>query len=195
VIATDGYVTVEEEVFDLITKKILVMPICSPSHRVKRESPPFGGDGQGGNGEPFVISKPEDAREKAEKFRKMIESPVLTKLKWILESSMSMMWNQWSIPDLLAERPIIVFGKWRGKPVGEMMLSGITSNGSYVDKIDIRKEKPHKSNAASSISGRHRITLLSDYNSLHKEEGRIKEVTQLGLTYNLLTAYTLLCGH
>jgi Ca-activated chloride channel family protein len=34
-----------------------------------------------GMGEPFVISKPEETREKAEKFRKMIESPVLTKVK------------------------------------------------------------------------------------------------------------------
>jgi Ca-activated chloride channel family protein len=72
-----------------------------------------------------------------------------------------------------------------------MVLNGLTSSGPYVDKIDIRKEKPLKSNSALQyLWARHRITLLSDYNSLHKKEERIKEVTQLGLTYNLLTAYT-----
>ncbi len=37
---------------------------------------------------------------------------------------------------------------------------------------------------------RHRITLLSDYNRLKASDERVQEVTNLGLTYNLLTAYT-----
>jgi len=37
---------------------------------------------------------------------------------------------------------------------------------------------------------RHRIALLSDYNNLAQNDERIKEITSLGLTYNLLTAYT-----
>jgi Ca-activated chloride channel family protein len=32
--------------------------------------------------------------------------------------------------------------------------------------------------------------LLADYNRLNKQDERVKEVTNLGLTYNLLTAYT-----
>ena len=102
-----------------------------------------------------------------------------------------MMWNHSAIPDVFAERPVIVFGKWRGRPVGEITLNGMTSSGPYVNKIDIRKEKPLKSNSALQyLWARHRITLLSDYNFLHQDADRIKEVTQLGLTYNLLTAYT-----
>jgi Ca-activated chloride channel family protein len=37
---------------------------------------------------------------------------------------------------------------------------------------------------------RHRIALLSDYNRLSPQDERVKEVTSLGLTYNLLTQYT-----
>jgi Ca-activated chloride channel family protein len=37
---------------------------------------------------------------------------------------------------------------------------------------------------------RHRIALLSDYNRLWRQDERVKEVTRLGLNYNLLTAYT-----
>ncbi len=37
---------------------------------------------------------------------------------------------------------------------------------------------------------RHRIALLSDYNRLSPQDERVKEVTNLGLTYNLLTQYT-----
>ncbi len=55
----------------------------------------------------------------------------------------------------------------------------------------MRKEKPLQSNSALQyLWARHRITLLSDYNSLRQDANRMKEVTQLGLTYNLLTAYT-----
>jgi Ca-activated chloride channel family protein len=96
-----------------------------------------------------------------------------------------------SIPDVFAERPVIVFGKWRDKPEGEITLHGKTSSGPYANKIDIRKERPLKSNSALRyLWARHRITLLSDYNSLRQDADRINQVTQLGLTYNLLTAYT-----
>ena len=53
------------------------------------------------------------------------------------------------------------------------------------------KTKPAQSNSALRyLWARHRITLLSDYNQLRARDGRIKEITDLGLAYNLLTAYT-----
>jgi Ca-activated chloride channel family protein len=191
VVATDGYVTVEEEVFDLMRKNLgnanmFTFGIGSSVNRHLLE-----GMARVGTGEPFVISKPEETREKAEKFRKMIESPVLTRVKVDFGKFNVYAVEPLGIPDVFAERPIIVFGKWRGRPGGEITLSGMTVSGPYVDKIDIRKEKPIKSNSALQyLWARYRITLLSDYNFLHQDDARIKEVTQLGLSYNLLTAYT-----
>ncbi len=191
VIATDGYVMVEEEVFDLIRKNlgdtnIFTFGIGSSVNRHLLE-----GMARVGMGEPFVITKPEEAPEKAEKFGKMIESPVLTEIKVDFGKFNVYDVEPPRIPDVFAERPVIVFGKWRGKPVGKITLNGMTSNGPYVNQIDLRKEKLLKSNSALQyLWARHRITLLSDYNSLRQDAGRTKEVTQLGLTYNLLTAYT-----
>lgn len=191
VIATDGYVTVEEEVFDLIRKNLgdanmFTFGIGSSVNRHLLE-----GMARVGMGEPFVISKPEETREKAEKFRKMIESPVLTKVKVNFGKFDVYDVEPLAIPDVFAERPVIIFGKWRGRPTGEITLNGMTSSGPYANKMDIRKEKPLKSNSALQyLWARHRITLLSDYNILHQDAERVKEVTQLGLTYNLLTAYT-----
>jgi len=191
VIATDGYVMVEEEVFDLIRKNLgdanmFTFGIGSSVNRHLLE-----GMARVGMGEPFVISKPEETREKAENFRKMIESPVLTKIKMDFGKFNVYDVEPLSVPDVFAERPVIIFGKWRGKPGGEITLHGKTSSGPYANKIDIRKERPLKSNSALQyLWARHRITLLSDYNSLRQDADRIKEVTQLGLNYNLLTAYT-----
>jgi Ca-activated chloride channel family protein len=191
VIATDGYVTVEEEVFDLIRKNLgnanmFTFGIGSSVNRHLLE-----GMARVGMGEPFVIAKPKEGQEKADEFRKMIDSPVLTKIKVDFGKFSVYDVEPLSIPDVFAERPVIIFGKWRGKLTGEITLSGMTSSGSYLNKFNIRKERPLESNSALQyLWARHRIGLLSDYNSLHQDDGRTKEVTQLGLTYNLLTAYT-----
>jgi Ca-activated chloride channel family protein len=96
-----------------------------------------------------------------------------------------------SIPDVLADRPVILFGKWRGKAEGTILLSGLTGEKPYSDEIRVTSVKPERSNAGLPyLWARHRITLLSDYNLLRQSDERIAEVTNLGLTYNLLTAYT-----
>ena len=191
VIVTDGYIMVEEETFDLIRKNLgdanmFTFGIGSSVNRHLLE-----GMARVGMGEPFVIGKPEETREKATEFRKMIESPVLTKIRVDFGKFNVYDVEPLSTPDVFAERPVILFGKWRGNPVGEITLNGIRSSGPYVNKIYMRKEKPLESNSALQyLWARHRITLLSDYNSLRQDAGRMKEVTQLGLTYNLLTACT-----
>jgi Ca-activated chloride channel family protein len=191
IIATDGYVTVEEEAFDLIRKNLgkanlFTFGIGSGVNRYLIE-----GMARVGMGELFVITKPEETREKAEKFRKMIESPVLTNIRINFGKFDAYDVEPIGIPDLFAERPVIVFGKWRGKPMGEITLQGTMSSGPYLNKIEIGREKPLMSNSSLQyLWARHRIALLSDYNFLHQDAERVKNVTQLGLTYNLLTAYT-----
>jgi Ca-activated chloride channel family protein len=142
-------------------------------------------------GEPYVITKPDEAPAKAERFRTMIQSPVLTGVKANFNGFAAYDVEPVRIPDVLAERPVIVFGKWRGKPQGKITLTGMTGEGKYTDTIDVAGIKPSRTNSALRyLWARHRVTLLSDYNKLRSDDKRIKEVTDLGLTYNLLTAYT-----
>jgi Ca-activated chloride channel family protein len=123
--------------------------------------------------------------------RTLIQSPVLTQVKVKFQDFNTYDVEPLSIPDVLAERPVIVFGKWRGQPRGKITLSGITGNGPYREVINVGKVKPLPSNLALRyLWARHRVALLSDYNKLRPNDKRIKEVTDLGLTYNLLTAYT-----
>ena len=59
------------------------------------------------------------------------------------------------------------------------------------ETIDAGKVKPSEDNAALRIlRARHRIAVLSDYNRLRASDRRTQEITELGLRYNLLTAYT-----
>lgn len=191
IIATDGYVSVEEEAFDFIRNHLsdanmFAFGIGSSVNRHIIE-----GMAHVGMGEPFVITKPDEALAQAERFRKMIQSPVLTNVKVTFNGLATYDVEPLSIPDVLAERPVIVFGKWRGKPQGTITFTGISGDGKYAETIDVSKTRPEKINASLKyLWARQRITLLSDYNKLRSNDKRIKEVTELGLNYNLLTAYT-----
>jgi Ca-activated chloride channel family protein len=96
-----------------------------------------------------------------------------------------------SIPDVLADRPVIVFGKWRGKPRGYIEVRGISAERTYTERIPVAQANPRETNSALRyLWARHRIALLSDYNRLSPQDERVKAVTTLGLTYNLLTSHT-----
>ena len=191
VIATDGFVSVEAKVFDLMRKNLgdanmFAFGIGSSVNRHLIE-----GMARIGMGEPFVITKPDQALITAKKFRKLIESPVLTGIKVDFGEFKAYDLEPPSIPDVLADRPVIVFGKWRGSPLGTISLQGYTGKHRFLKKIDVSKTKALESNSALRyLWARHRIALLDDYNRLNKQDERVKEVTNLGLTYNLLTAYT-----
>ena len=80
---------------------------------------------------------------------------------------------------------------FRSKPQGILSLRGFTGEGPFVKSVDVSKVKSLGTNSALRyLWARHRISLLSDYNRLRHQDERVKEVTSLGLTYNLLTAYT-----
>ena len=191
VIATDGYVAVEAQAFDLIRNNLgnanmFAFGIGSSVNRHLIE-----GMARVGMGEPFVITRPEQAPEKAETFRKLIQTPVLTGIKVEFGQFQVYDVEPPSIPDVLADRPVIVFGKWRGKPTGRIEVRGTSGKGTYIKRIPVAEARPLETNLALRyLWARHRISLLSDYNRLSPQDERVKEVTTLGLTYNLLTAYT-----
>jgi Ca-activated chloride channel family protein len=191
VIATDGYVTVEAEAFDLIRKSLgdanlFAFGIGSGVNRHLIE-----GMARVGMGEPFVVTDEAEAGPRAKKFREYIQSPVLTQVRAEFKGFEVYDVEPLSIPDVLADRPVIVFGKWRGQPKGTVTLRGRTGKGKYEQSLNVAEFAPSPKNAGLRyLWARHRIQLLDDYNNLAPDDKRVKEVTQLGLDYNLLTQYT-----
>jgi Ca-activated chloride channel family protein len=191
VIVTDGYVSVETETFDLIRNKLgeanmFAFGIGSSVNRFIIE-----GIARVGMGEPYVLTKPAEARAKAEKFRKVIATPVLSNVKADFGGFDAYDVEPPAIPDVLAERPVIVFGKWRGKAEGKIRVTGKTGEDDFEKIISIGGVTPgDNQNALRSLWARWRIAVLSDYQKLSPSDDRKKAVTDLGLEYNLLTAYT-----
>jgi Ca-activated chloride channel family protein len=95
------------------------------------------------------------------------------------------------LPDLFAKRPIIVYGKWRGPVSGTFQLTGKNGNGDYSSVLDVQSVVPDEANRALRyLWARSRIAELSDYGSTDIDEAGVKQITALGLKYNLLTQYT-----
>lgn len=190
VIATDGYVTVEEEVFDLIRDKLgeanmFAFGIGTSVNRFVIE-----GMAHVGMGEPFVITKPEEATATAAEFRTLIQSPVLAQVKVAFDGFEAYDVTPKSVPDVLADRPVIVFGKWKGEPKGTITVTGVAGNGPWSQSIDVAASTASTDPALAYLWARHRIMILGDYNGLNSSTERTNEITNLGLTYNLLTPFT-----
>ena len=193
VIITDGYVTVEKEAFELIRNNlnkanIFAFGIGSSVNRLLME-----GIARAGKGEAFIVTNDNDADETAEKFRQYIESPVWTHLNLEIDGLDAYDFQPKQLPDLFSERPLVIIGKWRGEPEGEIRVSVLTAAGEAVQTVEIEDDIIAENAAALRyLWARERIAELSDFNQLisGNNDKEIKEVTALGLKYNLLTDYT-----
>ncbi len=127
----------------------------------------------------------------AEKFRKYVQSPVLTQIKLDFGNFEAYEVEPSGVPDIFAERPAVVFGKWKGRPQGTIVLSGLSGRQKWEKRIDVAGTRPLADNSALRyLWARSRVTQLSDYNKLQATDERVREITGLGIKYNLLTAYT-----
>ena len=190
VILTDGYVDIEKESFDLVRKNLgtanfFAFGIGSSVNRYLIE-----GLAHVGAGEPFIAENPERASAVAQQLRKYIDSPVLTNISVQYNGFDAYDIEPLTIPDLFAERPLIIYGKWRGNATGSITIKGTTGNKDYSQVLKVNANDVSDKNAALTyLWARKRIQMLDDY-SKAGDCGTEKQVTELGLKYNLLTAYT-----
>lgn len=191
VVITDGYISAESDVFDYIrgnlgNANIFSFGIGSSVNRYLVE-----GIAKAGMGEPFIVTSEAEAESTAVRFREYIQSPVLTDVSVHAVGFEVYDVQPGSLPDLFARRPVIVFGKWRGDIAGTFELSGRTGHGKYSQSLDVSSVQADEGNRALRyLWARSKIGELSDYGSRNVSETRVREITELGLRYNLLTPYT-----
>ena len=196
VVVTDGYVTVESEAFALVRKhlnqaNLFAFGIGSSVNRHLME-----GLARAGMGEPFIITRPDQAKAQAERFRQMIATPVLTHVKARFEGIDVYDVEPEQLPDVLAERPVVVFGKWRASTSGaahkpELIVEGEAPSGAYRQTVPMDTQADWQGTSAlRHLWARHRIAAFSDEEALTGGEGQKAAITRLGLDYSLLTQYT-----
>ncbi len=195
IIITDGYISEESEIFDIIGKNLGETDFFS-----------FGiGDGVNryliegiakvGQGEAFVITDPAKANEEATNFRRYIQSPILRNIKVTYNGFDAYDVEPEKSPTLFAKRPIVMYGKWKGEAEGTIEITGTKGNGeAYRQVIQVAGAQPMENNSALPyLWARARVEQLMDYGTLEDEnsmEQVKKEVTQIGLDYSMLTPFT-----
>lgn len=213
VVITDGYVSVESETFDLIRNNlnqtnVFTFGIGSSVNRHLIE-----GMAHAGQGVPFIVTKKAEAYKVANRFQEYIKNPIMTQISACFDDFEAYDITPSSIPDVLSERPVIVFGKYRGAAKGKVSIEGIVMQMPkkkkhwFSLKASNEEQKPvpmkvkldfpvkdaksdARNKALKYLWARERIRQLADFNGYGMSEDVRAEVTQLGLKYNLLTQFT-----
>ena len=191
VVVSDGYVTIEKEAFELVRASLgkanlFAFGIGTSVNRFLIE-----GLARAGGGEPFFVLNAEQAEAEAARLRAMIEQPLLTRIRVKFDGFDAYDVDPPQLPDLFAQRPIVVAGKFRGRAGGRIEIEGLAAGGAVrlpidVERAAVRDDTP----ALRYLWARRRIAELGDFNRLGRDDEAVREITRLGLAHSVLTDYT-----
>jgi Ca-activated chloride channel family protein len=191
VVITDGYVGVEAQAFRFIREhlneaNLFAFGIGSSVNRGLIE-----GMARAGVGEPFVVLRPDRAAAAAEKLRTYIEQPVLTDIHVDFQDVAAAEVAPARVPDLMAHRPLVVYGKLVGPANGRIVVSGVTGQGRFQQAIQLRQADVRAENAPLRwLWARKWVETLDDERHMGGGQPVEEAITRLGLGYNMLTAFT-----
>jgi Ca-activated chloride channel homolog len=191
VLITDGYISAERGVFEHIRQNLnntnlFSFGIGSSVNRYLIE-----GVARAGRGEPFVVTDRSKALAAAEQFIRYVQHPVLTRIDVVPDGFEAYDMEPSVMPDLFAQRPLVILGKWRGKTKGNIRISAIGAGGPFERKVQVKKSKSREDHQALPyLWARERLLQLSDYADDRNHNEHKDEITALGLKYNLATDFT-----
>lgn len=192
VVVTDGYVTIEKEAFELVRANlgranVFAFGIGSSVNRHLIE-----GLARAGKGEPFFVLSPQQADTEAARLRRMIEAPVLTRIRARFDGFDAYDLDAPNVPDLFAQRPIVLIGKYRGPAAGTIEIEGLAAGGAVRLPLDVARTARggDETKALKHLWARSRVAQLADLQKLGADDATKREILALGLKYSLLTDYT-----
>ena len=192
IVITDGYVTVEDRVFQLVRKNLGQANVFAFGIGTSVNRHLIEGIARAGQGEPFIVTQPAFAAAQAARLRKMIDAPVLTGVSARFEGLEvydvePAQLN--ALPDVLGGRPVALIGKWRGEARGQLVLRGQSASGDWQQVLPVPAPDAD-AQALRHLWARQRIQQLGDHEALRGGNGQREAITRLGLQYSLLTHYT-----
>ena len=188
VVITDGYVTVEAEAFSLIRRSLgeanlFALGIGTAVNRHLIE-----GLARAGQGEPFVAASENEAAQRADELVAYVRAPVLTHVRARFEGLDAYDVTPAALPDVFAERPVVITGKYRGPATGRVVLEGVTAAGAFEQRVEIAGAPTSTGGTVARLWARQRIEALGDAEGTTRRHAA--EITALGLAHRLMTSYT-----
>ncbi len=191
VVVTDGYVGVEAQAFRFIRERLSDANLFSFGIGSSVNRGLIEGMARAGQGEPFVVLRPEKAAAEADKLRAYIEQPVLTGVNVAFSGFDAYEVAPQMLPDLMARRPLVLFGKYRGSAGGRIEIKGTSGGGPLRQVVEVRPADVRAENAALRwLWARRWVETLDDERAMGAGQAAEDGITALGLDYRLLTAFT-----
>lgn len=191
VVVTDGYIGEEREACETINRNlshtnVFAFGIGSAVNRYLIE-----GLAHAGQGEPFIVTRPEEAKAESIRFIDYVKAPLLKDININIKGFDAYDLEPSVVPDMFSERPIVVVGKWKGPLQGSIGISGTSGQGPYHEIFQVADSTPKTENKPlRTLWARTRIARLSDFLFGQNRDANREDITALGLQYNLLTQYT-----
>jgi Ca-activated chloride channel family protein len=189
VLITDGYISAEDRVFQLIDEhlhrnNLFAFGIGSSVNRFLIE-----GIAKAGRAEAFVVTNKKAAKQQAKKFNDYISAPILTNIRLETKDIELYDLEPANIPDMLAHRPIMVIGKYRkASDNASLTLKGVSGLGDQEWSFQLQ-DAQDSDNTLPQLWARKRLERLYVIPAASKNEQR-ENIVKLGLQYALLTSHT-----
>ena len=195
VILSDGHVTVEKQAYNLIRENLNEANFFSFGIGTSVNREIIEGLAYVGEGEAFVATDFFDAEVLVDDFKRYIERPALTNIEAEFSGVDVYDVEPLTVPDVFAERPIIIYGKYQNETNGQITLTGDHADGVTESSFNFAdfKEGSEENIALQYLWARKKIKLMSDYGIGDNPNDTLSikdEITQLGLKYSLVTEYT-----
>lgn len=190
VIISDGYISGEKEIFQIIQDNMGQADFFSFGIGDSVNRYLIEGIASIGQGEPFIVTDTGEAARTAEQFRTYIQSPVMTDIKVSFHGFDTYDVEPAVVPTLYAKKPIVLLGKWKGEAKGTIQIEGVTGKGKYSQTINVEDAAARDNNAIGYLWARKRVERLTDFGKDADDPKVKREVTQIGLDYHMITPYT-----
>jgi len=187
VLITDGYISAEDAAFRLIDENLGRSNLFTFGIGMSVNRYLIEGLAKAGRAESFVVTDARTAEREGERFRQYISAPVMTRIEVTGKGVELYDMEPAAQPDLLAERPVMVLGKYRhAAPDATFELSGVTGSGARNWTFPLADATEDES--LPQLWARKRLDRLYVFPGA-AEKSR-EEILALGLKYSLLTSAT-----
>jgi Ca-activated chloride channel family protein len=146
-----------------------------------------------GKGKPFYLRPDENAEETVGKFFEYVSRPSVTGIEVDFEGLP--VYDLWPdrVPDLFAGRPVTLVGRFDRGASGRIRLTGWLAGRRWEQTLEVElPDEDPRNPGLPLLWARKQIETLSDRLATGEigEEDAREQITELGLRYSLMSAYT-----
>ena len=136
-----------------------------------------------------MVTSRKDAAQQAKRFNDYISAPALTNIRLEAEGVELYDLEPAKVPDMLAQRPVMVIGKYRNAATNaSITLKGVSGLGDQQWSFPLQDAQASDS-TLPQLWARKRLERLYVIPAKSKEELR-ESIVELGMQYSLLTRHT-----